>query len=285
MKKTLLVLAALVAMCIVGCGGASIIDSPEISMVVMHETMVSITWLEDTVIEDDVDFAGYNVYVTIDSTELLVEDGEDLNKINADPITDLDYDITGLSQDTVYYFQVRTVNVDDKVGTYNTAVPFVEASPRPEFTAIVKFEMNTPGIDDSCAIKFSDATIMADSAMTSGGADMWVDVWPTSTEDTVAFDSPSHSTQWGTGARTTTFINLGQMDFDDLYEVTSEPDDTMYVEIVAGDLVVAKTEDGNYVKIHVDNVDKGLDEVTITYAYQNIPDYPFFSKGPSQNMD
>jgi hypothetical protein len=29
------------------------------------------------------------------------------------------------------------------------------------------------GVDDSCAVRFSDAIIMADSAMANGGADMW----------------------------------------------------------------------------------------------------------------
>jgi hypothetical protein len=182
-----------------------------------------------------------------------------------------------------YYIQVRTVNVDEKVGGYNLDVPFVMASPRPEFTATVKFELNTPGVDDSCAIRFSDATVMYDSAMVSGGADMFVDYW-TGAEDTTAIDSPSHSTEYGSGARVTAFVNMGQMEFDDLYEVTSEPNDTAYVGITIGDLVVAQTEDGNYVKIHVDAIDDSLDyTVTITYAYQNIPDYPFFSKGKVRN--
>ncbi|MGB3340513.1 MAG: fibronectin type III domain-containing protein [bacterium] len=277
MKKTLLVLATLVAMFIVGCGGASVIESPEISMVVMHETMVSITWNEDTVIEGNADFDGYNVYVSTDSSELLVHDGEDLNKFNADPITDLTYDITGLSQDTVYYFQVRTVNVDDKVGDYNADVPFVEASPRPEFTAIVKFEMNTPGVDEDCAIRFSDATLMADSAMANSSADMWVDVWPTSTKDTTAFDSPSHSTQWGIGANVSLLLNLGQYEFEDINEVTTEPTIDTYVEVVEGDLIILKTADEHYVKIHLDLVDRVNDEVTITYAYQNIANYPHFA--------
>ena len=89
MKKVLLVLGAIVAMLINGCGGASLIDSPEISMVVMDETSVTITWDEDTTIEGHDDFQGYNVYVSVDSSDLLVEDGEDLNKFNADAITDL----------------------------------------------------------------------------------------------------------------------------------------------------------------------------------------------------
>lgn|GEM_PF-644895 len=285
MKKVMMVSLLTAAMFIIGCGGAVELDAPEIDTVVMNATSVTVGWIVDTAVEEDPDFSGYNVYVYTDSTELLVDNGEDLNKDNATVITGNTYTIADLDDTLMYFIQVRTVNVDEKVGGYNLDVPFVQASPRPEFTATVKFELNTPGIDDNCAIKFSDATIMADSAMVSGGADMWVDVWPTSTEDTVAFDSPSHSTQWGTGARITAFVNMGQMGLDDLSEVTTEPDDTAYVEIATGDLVVAKTEDGNYVKIHVDDIDKTLDEVTITYAYQNIPDYPFFSKGVLKNQD
>lgn len=277
MKKVLLALAAMVAMMIVDCGGASLIDSPEISMVVMDTASVTITWDENTLIEGHADFQGYNVYVSTDSSELLVEDGEDLNKFNADPIDTLFYEITGLSQDMVYYFQVRTVNVDDKVGVYNDSVPFVEASPRPDFTAIVSFEMNTPGVDDSCAIRFSDATIMADSAMANQEADMWIHAWDSPTYDTVAAASPSYNQEYGTGANVSMLLNLGQYDFDDIYEVTTEPSDTTSVVIEQGDLVILKTADEHYVKIHIDAIDRVALEVTITYAYQNIANYPHFS--------
>ena len=282
MKKILLVLAGLVAMVIVGCGGASIIDSPEISMVVMHETMVTITWNEDTMIEGHADFAGYNVYFSTDTSELLVEDGENLNKFNADPITGLTYDITGLSQDTVYYFQVRTVNVDDQVGTYNATVPYVEASPRPEFTAIVKFELGA-GPDADCAIRFADAALLSDAQMADSSADMWIDAWNSPSYDTVAAASPSHNTEFGTGANITALENYGQYELDAIYEITTDPTDTTSVAIAAGDLVVAKTADDHYVKIHIDDVDRVNLEITITYAYQNIPDYPFFTKGILKN--
>lgn len=276
MKKVLLVLGAIVVMLINGCGGASLIDSPEISMVVMDETSVTITWDEDTMIEGHDDFQGYNVYFSVDSSDLLVEDGEDLNKFNADAITDLFYEVTGLDQDTVYYFQVRTVNVDDAVGSYNTNVPFVEASPRPEFTAIVKFEIGA-GSDPDCAIRFSDATLMADSEMADSLADMWIDAWDQPVYDTVAAASPSHNTEYGTGANISMLLNLGQYEFDEIFEVTTEPTNTTSVAIVEGDLVIIKTADEHYVKLHVDAVDKVALEVTITYAYQNIANYPHFS--------
>ncbi len=263
-------------MLINGCGGASLIDSPEISMVVMDETSVTITWDEDTMIEGHDDFQGYNVYFSVDSSDLLVEDGEDLNKFNADAITDLFYEVTGLDQDTVYYFQVRTVNVDDAVGSYNTNVPFVEASPRPEFTAIVKFEIGA-GSDPDCAIRFSDATLMADSEMADSLADMWIDAWDQPVYDTVAAASPSHNTEYGTGANISMLLNLGQYEFDEIFEVTTEPTNTTSVAIVEGDLVIIKTADEHYVKLHVDAVDKVALEVTITYAYQNIANYPHFS--------
>jgi hypothetical protein len=53
----------------------------------------------------------------------------------------------------------------------------------------------------------------------------------------------------------------------------------------SGDLVVAKTADDHYVKIHIDAIDRNGRTVTITYAYQNIADYPFFSKGVLKNQD
>lgn len=276
MKKALLALAAMVAMMIVGCGGASLIDSPEISMVVMDTASVTITWDEDTLIEGHADFQGYNVYVSVDSSNLLVEDGEDLNKDNANVITTNTFTSAGLSQDTVYYIQVRTVNIDDKVGSYNTNVPFVEASPRPEFTATVKFEIGA-GSDPDCAIRFSDAALMADSEMADSLADMWIDAWTSPTYDTVAAASPSYNTEYGTGANISMLLNLGQYGFDEIFEVTTEPSDTTAVAIAEGDLVILKTADEHYVKIHIDAIDRVALEVTITYAYQNIANYPHFS--------
>jgi hypothetical protein len=278
MKKLFLGTLTILVLFIIGCGGAALIDAPEITSIVFHEASVTITWQVDSIIEDNVDFNGYNIYVSTDSSDLLVEDAENLNKINATVISENTYMTPNtLHQDSIYYIQVRTVNIDNKVGSYNTDVPFVIASPRPEFTATVRFEMNTPGVDDSCAIRFSDAIIMADSAMASNGADMWIDVFPIVTEDTVAFDSPSHSTQWGTGARVSKFLNLGQYALDDITEVTTEPTITTYVPVNEGDLIIVKTADNHYVKVHVDTIDKTDNQVTITYAYQNIADFPYFS--------
>ncbi len=276
MKCLLFGMSAVCAMFIVGCGSAALIDAPEINKVIMDTASVTIYWGVDSGIEGHADFQGYNVYVATDTATLMVEDGEDLNRRNAAVITDSLFTVTGLSQDTVYYIQVRTINTDDKVGSYNAAVPYVTASPRPLFTATVKFEMNTPGVDIDCAIRLSDAALMADSAMVNGGADLWVDVWPTSTKDTVAFDSPSHSSEWGTGARVTYLANYGQLGLDDVYEVTTEPTINTYVPVNEGDLIVVKTADNNYAKIHVDVIDKTNNQVTITYAYQNIANVPFF---------
>jgi hypothetical protein len=277
MKKTLLVLATLVAMFIVGCGGASVIESPEISMVVMHETMVSITWNEDTVIEGNADFDGYNVYVSTDSTELLVHDGEDLNKFNADPITDLTYDITGLSQDTVYYFQVRTVNVDDKVGDYNEDVPQVEASPRPEFTATLSFELDPANLNETeIALRLADATKLDEvNGQIDSTADVFFDAYQDSLTQVV---SPHHRTNPPqTNPKQTAMVNMGQMNFDELSEAPSSlPEEN--VDFIQGDLIVLMTEEGNYVKMHIDEVLRAPDwTVTVTYAYQNLANYPHFA--------
>ncbi|MCK4673458.1 fibronectin type III domain-containing protein [candidate division WOR-3 bacterium] len=278
MKKILLGLLCLSVIFIIGCGGSAVIlDSPEITRVAMDSTSVFVNWEYDTTIENHEDFQGYNVYVYTDSSELLVEDGEDLNKHNPAVIPP-DYDhfnyyaITDLSQDTVYYIQVRTVNIDNKVGSYNTNVPFVKASPRPEFTVTLLFERNPPSIDDSCAVRFSDAIIMADSAMSNGGADMWA------LNDSViafSFNSPNTHSQYGANTRTTHFVNLGNYELYSIFEVSTEPSESS-VGILEGDLVIAKTEDGNYVKIYIDAIDDTLFTVTILYAYQNIIDFPYF---------
>ena len=43
----------------------------------------------------------------------------------------------------------------------------------------------------------------------------------------------------------------------------------------AGDLIIAKTQDDNYVKIHVDSSNGTY--VTITYAYQDVAGFPELS--------
>lgn len=277
MKKALLALAAMVAMMIVGCGGASLIDSPEISMVVMDTASVTITWDENTMIEGHADFQGYNVYVSVDSSDLLVVDGEDLNKDNADPIDTLFYEVTGLSQDTVYYFQVRTVNIDDKVGVYNANVPFVEASPRPEFTATLSFELDPANQDETeIALRFADAAKLDE---VGGQIDSTADVFFDAYQDSMTqVASPDHRTNpVQVNPKHTVMINMGQMNFDDLSEAPSTIDNAN-VDFEQGDLIVLKTEEGNYVKMHIDEVLKAPDwTVTVTYAYQNIANYPHFS--------
>jgi len=277
MNKVLLALAAMVAMLIVGCGGASLIDSPEISMVVMDTASVAITWDEDTMIEGHADFQGYNVYVSVDSSDLLVEDGEDLNKFNADAITDLSYEVTGLSQDTVYYFQVRTVNVDDKVGVYNDSVPFVEASPRPEFTATLSFELDPANQNETeIALRFADAAKLDEvDGQIDSTADVFFDTYQDSMTQVASPDNRTNPVQ--INPKHTVMVNMGQMNFDDLSEAPSTIDNAN-VDFEQGDLIVLKTEEGNYVKMHIDEVLKAQDwTVTVTYAYQNIANYPHFS--------
>jgi len=279
MKRLLMSCFALMMMLLItGCpGSVEKLAAPEITGVVADSNSVAITWTVDTTVENNSAFAGYNVYVTTDSVLLLDLTGDSLNKDNLTIITTNTYTVNNLSMDSIYYIQVRTVNTDDKIGEYNTTKPFIKASPRPEFTATVNFEWNTPGVDLNCAIRLSDATIMADSAMANGDADLFVDCFPI-TKDTVAFDSPSHSTEWGSGARATKILNLGQYALDSIYEITTEPTDTTYTPVDVGDLLIVKTATNNFAKIHVDAIDKVNNQVTITYAYQDNPDFPFFSR-------
>jgi len=262
------------AVVIVGCGGAELVDSPRITMVIMHETSVTLIWEADTAIEYHEDFQGYNIYVSSDSNELLTRSGENLNKINPEVIEDTTYEVRNVSQDTVFYFQVRTVNTENKVGDYNDDVPFIAASPRPEFTVTLIWEVDAQSVDDSCAIRFSDAHITSDSAMAADGADMYVH-FSGAPDDTVTLSSPSSHPWYFGNARRTLFTNIGQYEFVDIYEITSEPA-AVWACVDVGDLVVAKTEDGNYVKIHIYAIDTNNNQMTITYAYQNIAGFSRF---------
>ncbi len=268
MKRITLAFTFLALALVIGCNGAVRIDAPQMNAVIMGETSVIVFWEKNSAIENNSDFAGYNVYVYTDSSEFLIDDGEELNKWNSQLITDTTYQINGLVQDSIYYFQVRTVNKDGEVGGYNITTPFLKASPRPEFTVTMIIADPGQPVNDSCAIKFSDATIMADSAMASGGADMWL----FAINDTLWFQSPS---SYGLMTRTTYFINTGLGDFDTFSQVTNEPD-SLQVASNIDDIVVAKTEDGNYVKIYIEAIDLQNNSVTVLYAYQNIAAFPYF---------
>ena len=269
MKKAALTLSIVALTIVLGCnGGALRIVAPEMSNVVMGETSIIVFWEMNSTIESNSDFAGYNVYVYTDSSELLVDDGEELNKWNSQLVIDTTYQINDLVQDSIYYIQVRTVNTEDKVGGYNATTPFLTGSPRPEFTVTMNIADIGQPVNDSCAIRFSDAFIMADSAMASGGADMWL----FNVNDTLWLQTPSsHSPM----TRTTYFINTGPGDFDLFSQVLIEPD-SLTVGVDVDDIVVAKTEDGNYVKIYIEAIDMQNNSVTILYAYQNITDFLYF---------
>jgi hypothetical protein len=272
MKKTAFTFS-LVAMAIVlGCnGGALRIVAPEMSSVVMGQTSIIVFWEMNGTIENNSDFAGYNIYVYTDSSELLVDDGEELNKWNSQLVTDTTYQINGLVQDSVFYIQVRTVNTEDKVGGYNATTPFLTGSPRPEFTVTMNIADIGQPVNDSCAIRVSDAVIMADSAIVDSAADAWINA----ENDTVWLVSPENHPAYGVGARNTLFTNMGPGQFDEINTVTTEPNIAeVYFDV--DDIVVAKTEDGNYVKIYIEAIDMQNNSVTIRYGYQNIAAFPYF---------
>jgi hypothetical protein len=272
MKKIAFTFSLIALATVLGCnGGAVRIAAPQMSAVIMGETSIVVFWEMSSTIENNSDFAGYNVYAYTDSSELLVDDGEELNKWNSQLVTDTTYQINGLAQDSIYYVQVRTVNTDDKVGGYNATTPFLTGSPRPEFTVTMNMADLVQPVNDSCAIRFSDAFIMSDSTLVDSAADAWVNT----ENDTVWLMSPDDHPAYGDGARNTLFTNIGQGDFDEVYSVTTEPN-LAEADFVVDDIVVAKTEDGNYVKIYIESIDMQNNSVTILYAYQNIADFPYF---------
>jgi hypothetical protein len=269
--KRWFVFISFVLVIMIGCDGALRVQAPELTAVIMGVNSVTVFWESSSVIEGHSDFAGYNVYVYTDSSVLMVENGENLNKFNSQLIQDTSYQINDLSQDSIYYIQVRTVNTDSKVGEYNSTTPFVQASPRPEFT--VTLNMADPGqpVNDSCAIRFFDSMIMADSTMPDSMADMWIRM----TNDTAYLVSPHDHPAYGSGARNTLFTNVGPGDFPAISGVTTEPD--MVEEACdALDILVARTEDGNYVKIYIESIDNQSSSVMILYAYQNVVGFPYF---------
>ncbi len=271
MKRTINVFSFLILTILVSCNGALRVQAPELTAVFMDVSSITVFWESNDVIQNHADFAGYNVYVYSDSNALLVESGEELNKFNSQLIQDTSYTINGLPQDSVYYIQVRTVNTDSKVGDYNSTTPFLKASTRPEFTVTMHVaDLGLP-VNDSCAIRFYDATIIADSTIQDSAADMYMQM----ENDTVYLVSPDGHPVYGSGARNTLFANAGSGEFDSLPEVTTEPDlSELRCEVL--DIIFVRTEDGNYVKIYVESIDMQDSMVTIRYAYQNVAGFPFF---------
>ncbi|MBE0433237.1 hypothetical protein IBX73_07210 [candidate division WOR-3 bacterium] len=271
MKRSLLFLLTVCTFALTNCNGAVLIEAPEMKTVIMGVTDITVFWELNGVIEGRADFAGYNVYAYTDSTALLVDDGEDLNKFNSQIITDTIYWIRGLSQDSIYYLQVRTVNTEDKVGGYHGTVPFLKGSPRPEFTVSLYLADTVQTVNHSCALVFAGGAIAADSAMLESGSDMWVLL----AQDSVWFCAPSIHPLYGAGGRETMFGGIGSGEFDSVSTVMAEPGSTQ-IMVLSGDMVVARSQDGNYVKIRVESIDLPAGAITVRFAYQNIAGFPYF---------
>ncbi|MEO0185706.1 MAG: fibronectin type III domain-containing protein [candidate division WOR-3 bacterium] len=278
MKRIMFGLIAFVAMMVLaGCGGeAEKLAAPEIVATIMDEASVTVVWNEDTTVTQNADFSGYNVYVYTDSSALLSADGESLNAHNATVITTNSYTATGLSKDSIYYIQVRTVNTDDKVGGYNTDVPFVKASPRPEFTVTMSLELYPNNLnEDSCGLRFETGAIINETNGEFPNADVFFERFITGTAETLQVNSASRRPN----GRTTLMVNLGQADFDSVSTVNPSDVTEDHVPFVVGDLIAFKTEEGNYVKLHIDAYDSTAAKVDITYAYQDNANFPYFSPG------
>ncbi len=269
--KIFMLLFSISALAILACNGAATIEAPQITAVRMGSSYITAYWEKNESIESHADFVGYNIYVHTDSSVLLVSDGEELNKFNSQAIHDTLYQMNGLSQDSIYYVQVRTVNTDNKVDGYDSVLPFLKASTRPEFTVSMRLAAESQPVNDSSAIRYRDALVMTDSLMVDSVADMWVRL----SGDTVWFISPDLHPVYGAGAIQTFFYNIGPGDFNSTSVVASEPT-LEQSEVSVGDIVIARTEGGNYVKLYVDSIDLQNSAIAILYAYQNIPGFPYF---------
>jgi hypothetical protein len=260
---------------ITGCpGSVEKLAAPEITGVVADSHSVALTWQVDTTIENNTAFSGYNIYATTDSASLMALEGDSLNKDNTTIVTTNTYTVNNLGQDSVYYFQVRTVNTDDKVGEYNTNVPLVSMAPRPEYINTVYLEWYN-GDTTNCALHLSTGDVKKRSDISTTWGDIWIDHNTYGPVDSVWFQS-AYKADTTAGYRDTRLQNLGQYTLNDVWKM---PDPTLRVEpIKQGDLVCVKTKEGNYAKIHVDSL--YLDTVNligwakITYAYQKIVNFP-----------
>lgn len=274
MKSIMLIcLSAAVMLIMTGCPSKTLLNAPEITGVVADSNSITVTWQVDTTIENDPDFSGYNVYAATDSSLLLVEDAEDLNKSNPVVITTNSFKVTGLSQDSIYYVQVRTVNTDDKVGGYNADVPFINIQPRPEYVlGQVKMEISSPDSNEAnVGITFATGALVNETNNQLPGADVFCDAYGPSLNDTVQIVTASARPN----GRSTLVVKCdstytwNSWDFSGVNFGTSDR-----VHIANNDLLLCKTTEGNYVKLLVQNVDRTNNQIAVKFAYQTRPNYP-----------
>jgi len=278
MKRLLMsCFAVLTMLLITGCpSSVDELAAPEITGVVADSNSVTLTWAVDSSVENNSAFSGYNIYVTTDSASLMDLEGDSLNKDNTTIVTANTYTVDNLSSDTLYYFQVRTVNTDDKVGEYNAAVPLVSMQPRPEYVlGQVKMEIllndsNEVGV----AIRFSTGQLLNEVGNQFPNADVFCDAWGPNQNDSVQIVTASARPN----GRATLVVKCDSTytweswDFSGVSFGTSDRS-----QIAVDDLLLCKTTEGNYVKVLVESVDRVNNQVGIKFAYQTRPDYPHLS--------
>lgn len=275
MKKLLLSCFALLAVFLFnGCpGNPELLPAPEITGVVADSNSVTLTWAVDTATENNADFAGYNVYVTTDSASLMDLEGDSLNKDNLTIITDNTYTVNNLSSDSLYYFQVRTANTDDKIGEYNASVPLVSMQPRPEFViGQLNMEIWVDSLNEiDVALCFSTGALLDEINGEMPGADIFCDAWGPNLDDSVQIVTASARPN----GRATLVIKCDSTytweswDFSGVDFGTSDRS-----QIADGDLLLCKTTEGNYVKVLINTVDRVQNRISLKYAYQTRPNYP-----------
>lgn len=274
MKSVMFIcLSAVVMLIMAGCPSKARLDAPEITGVIADSNSITVTWQVDTTIENDPDFSGYNVYAATDSSLLLVEDAEDLNKSNPIVITANSFKVTGLSRDSIYYVQVRTVNTDDKVGGYHADVPFISIQPRPEYMlGQVKMEISSPDSNEAnVGITFATGALVNETNNQLPGADVFCDAYGPSQNDTVQIVTASARPN----GRSTLVVKCDSTytwdswDFSGVNFGTSDR-----VQITNNALLLCKTTEGNYVKLLVQNIDRTNNQIAVKFAYQTRPNYP-----------
>jgi len=271
--------AVLIMLLITGCpSSVEKLAAPEITGVVADSNSVTLTWAVDSSVENNSAFSGYNIYVTTDSASLMDLEGDSLNKDNTTIVTVNTYTVDNLSPDTLYYFQVRTVNTEDKVGEYNAAVPLVSMQPRPEYVlGQVKMEILDANQNESnVAIRFSTGALLNEVNNEFPNADVFCDAFGSAGNlDSIVQIVSASARPNGRSTlvkKCDSTYTWESWDFSGIDFGTSDRE-----EILVDDLLLCKTVEGNYVKVLIENIDKPNDQISIKFAYQTRPNYPHLS--------
>ncbi len=289
MKKIAIAGIALLAMFIfVGgsCGGAALLEAPEIYKVLLTETNVTLYWHPSADAETE-DFKEYVVYAFEDSTLYdLAGDNDSLADYEKAVATDT-FATVALSAGKVYYLQVRTRNTDDEVGDYNTTKPYVACAPRKGAVGTQVYGQRA-GYPSNCGFKFSTGAVLDTTNWAT--MDWFLDIysqtgqprWVAQITPPWAHDTTKNWPKTQMKSLTTTATDIGEMiEITDADWVTPlkqgvRADSGKFYGFKCVDTTFAKIK---VQKVYIDTIDYTKSYIKFDWAWQSVKGFRYLAPG------